>query len=155
MKVSDVMQALVFTAKKESTILDVIKLMKEKNIGFVVIEENNEAVGVITDRDIILALAKEISTNTNITKIMKKYVITIKDTDDVATATDVMGYMQIRRLVVINENNKITGVISITDLLKHSLTEESALEAMIEISYNYSTKDEINDNFLQTKAYIF
>ena len=155
MKVFDVMKSNVFTLKKENTILDVMKIMKEKDIGFVIIEENNEAIGIITDRDIVLSLAKEISVNTAIAKIMKKYVITIKETDDVTTASDMMGYMQVRRLVVTNDDNKITGVISITDLLRHSLTEESALEAMIEISYNYSTKDESNDILLQTKAFIF
>ena len=155
MKVFDVMKSNAFTLKKENTILDVMKMMKEKDIGFVIIEENNEAIGIITDRDIVLSLAKEISVNTAIAKIMKKYVITIKETDDVTTASDMMGYMQVRRLVVTNDDNKITGVISITDLLRHSLTEESALEAMIEISYNYSTKDESNDILLQTKAFIF
>lgn len=155
MKVFDVMKSNVFTLKKENTILDVMKMMKEKDIGFVIIEENNEAIGIITDRDIILSLAKEISVNTAIAKIMKKYVITIKETDDVTIASDMMGYMQVRRLVVTDDDNKISGVISITDLLRHSLTEESALEAMVEISYNYSTKDESNDIILQTKAFIF
>lgn len=155
MKVFEVMTKQVFTVKKESNILDVIKIMRDKNIGFLIVEENQEAIGVITDRDIILSLAKEISTNTNITKIMKKYVITINEAAEIETASDVMGYMQVKRLVVVNDLNKITGVISITDLLRHPLLEECALETMIEISYNYSTTNFSNDKQLQTNAFIF
>lgn len=155
MKVSEVMTAKVISIKKECSILDVMKIMKEKNVGFVVIEEDNEAIGVITDRDIVLSLSKEISYNTNIVKVMKKYVVTINDDENVSTASDTMGYMQIRRLVVVNENNKIVGVLSLSDLAKCSLTEELALETLIEISYDYPTKNLENDNLFQISAYIF
>ena len=63
MKVSDVMKKDIITITKEATILEAIKIMKDKNIGFLIIKENNEAIGVITDRDIVLILAKEISIN--------------------------------------------------------------------------------------------
>ena len=100
MKVNEVMSKNVIAVKKESTILDVMKLMREKNIGFIVISIDDSPIGVITDRDIVIALSKEISTSTQIMKIMKKYVITIKENVDVSEASDVMGYMQVRRLVV-------------------------------------------------------
>ena len=155
MKVLDVMVKNVITVKKEQTILDVLKIMKDNNIGFVVIEENNEAIGIITDRDIALCMVKEISINTQISKIMKKYVISIDKESEVSIASDMMGYMQVRRLVVIDENRKICGVLSLTDLASNSQTEELALETLIEISYNYPTKFDTNDNFLQVSAYIF
>ena len=155
MKVSEVMTARVISTKKESSILDVMKLMKDKNVGFVVIEENKEAIGVITDRDIVLALSKEISHHTNITKIMKKYVISINEKIPVSEASDIMGYMQVRRLVVLNDQNKIVGVLSLSDLAKCTLTEEFALETLIEISYDYPTRNYENDNLFQISAYIF
>lgn len=155
MKVFDVMTKNVVTVKKESTILDVMKVMKENDIGFLIIEENDEAIGVITDRDIVLALSKEISVKTNITKIMKKYIITINENETIDKVSDTMGYMQVRRLIVTSDDNKIKGVISITDLLRYPLLEEHALEAMIEISYSYSTIKGNYDKQLQTNAYIF
>ena len=79
MKVLDVMNKKVITVQKENTILNVIKIMKDKDIGFVIIAENDEAIGVVTDRDILLSLTKEISLETPINKIMKKYVITIEE----------------------------------------------------------------------------
>ncbi len=155
MKVFEIMASNVISIKKESTILEAMKIMREKDIGFLIIEESREAIGVITDRDIVLALSREISSNTNITKIMKKYVVTIDENSDIAEASDTMGYMQIRRLVVVNKDKEIVGVISISDLLSCPLTEEMALETMIEISYNYPTKKEQIDNLLQTNAFIF
>ena len=155
MNVSEVMTARVISTKKESSILDVMKLMKDKNVGFIIIEENKEAIGVITDRDIVLSLSKEISYHTNITKIMKKYVITINEKTTVSEASDIMGYMQVRRLVVINDHNKIVGVLSLSDLAKCTLTEELALETLTEISYDYPTKNFENDILFQISAYIF
>ena len=154
MKVNEVMSKNVVMVKKESTILDVMKLMREKNIGFIVIALDDSPIGVITDRDIVIALSKEISTSTQIMKIMKKYVITIKENDDVSEASDVMGYMQVRRLVVVDDMNKIVGVLSITDLLKNQLSEEYALESMIEISYNFSTNSNDPTELFKTNAYI-
>ena len=155
MKVLEIMTARVISVKKESSILDVMKLMKDKNVGFVVIEEEKEAIGVITDRDIVLSLSKEISYNTNITKIMKKYVISINEKTPVDEASDIMGYMQVRRLVVVNDQNKIVGVLSLSDLAKCTSTEEIALETLIEISYDYPTRNFENDNIFQISAYIF
>lgn len=155
LKVSDVMVKDVVTIKKEDSILEATKVMRDKDIGFLIIAENNEALGIITDRDIVVALSKEISINTNITKVMKKYVITANEKDELATATDTMGYMQIRRLVIIDDDKKIKGVLSLSDLLRYPLIEDLALETMIEISYNYPTQNDKTDITFQTSAFIF
>ena len=154
MKLFEAMNKNVITVKKEVTILDVMRLMREKEIGFIIIEEDNEAVGVITDRDIVLSLSREISLTTPINKIMKKYVITASEETELEKATDIMGYMQIRRLVVVNNENKIVGILSTTDLLSNPLTENLALDTLIEISYNFPTKCEETEGLLQTNAFI-
>ena len=154
MKLFEAMNKNVITVKKEVTILDVMRLMREKEIGFLIIEEDNEAVGVITDRDIVLSLSREISLTTTINKIMKKYVITASEETELEKATDIMGYMQIRRLVVVNNENKIVGILSTTDLLSNPLTENLALDTLIEISYNFPTKCEETEGLLQTNVFI-
>lgn len=154
MKLFEAMNKNVITVKKEVTILDVMKTMREKEIGFIIIEEDNEAVGVITDRDIVLSLSRELSVTTPINKIMKKYVITASEETELEKATDIMGYMQIRRLVVVNNENKIVGILSTTDLLSNPLTENLALDTLIEISYNFPTKCEETEGLLQTNVFI-
>ena len=155
MKVRDVMKKDIITVTKETTILETMKVMRDKNIGFLIVEENNEAIGVITDRDIVLILSKEVSTNTPILKVMKKYVISINLDEDISIASDMMGYMQVRRLVVVDNNNEACGVLSLTDLATNTQTENLALETLIEISYNYPTKIDKAQDLLQVSAYIF
>ena len=155
MKVRDVMKKDIITVTKETTILETMKVMRDKNIGFLIVEENNEAIGVITDRDIVLILSKEVSTNTPILKVMKKYVISINLDEDISIASDMMGYMQVRRLVVVDNNNEVCGVLSLTDLATNTQTENLALETLIEISYNYPTKIDKAQDLLQVSAYIF
>jgi CBS domain-containing protein len=155
MKVYEIMSPNVKTMGKDKTILDVMKMMKKYDLGFIVIEENKKALGVITDRDIILLLANELSSSTNICKVMKKYIITVLDTDDVSTASDLMGQMQIKRLVVVNNKREIVGILSVSDMAKNLLTEEYAFDAFVEISYDYSTINLENDNLYQLSAFIF
>lgn len=152
MRVADVMSKNIKSVNKEATILDVMKLMRNDDVGFVIIIEDNKPLGIITDRDILLILAKELSTSTNICKVMKKYIISIHQNDDIGTASDTMGIMQVRRLVVLDDFNNVVGVIGLSDIAKNPFCEEYALSALIEISYDYSTKKE---SPLQISAYIF
>ena len=85
---------------------------------------------------------------------MKIYVITASEETELEKATDIMGYMQIRRLVVVNNENKIVGILSTTDLLSNPLTENLALDTLIEISYNFPTKCEETEGLLQTNVFI-
>ena len=84
---------------------------------------------------------------------MKKYVVTINQNDDVSDASDIMGYLQIRRLVVTNDFGKITGVISVADLVKNVFSEEYGYEAITEISYDFSSKNDKTDKISQISAY--
>ena len=86
---------------------------------------------------------------------MKKYVISINLDEDISIASDMMGYMQVRRLVVVDNNNEVCGVLSLTDLATNTQTENLALETLIEISYNYPTKIDKAQDLLQVSAYIF
>ena len=142
MKVYELMQKNVFTVKPTDSIKKTIEKMKLYNLGFIVIEEDKIPLGVITDRDLVFVIDREINLNTPIEKVMKKYVVTINQNDDISDASDIMGYLQIRRLVVTNDFGKITGVISVADLVKNVFSEEYGYEAITEISYDFSSKND-------------
>ncbi len=139
MIVKDVMSRNIIACTSEHTILDVMRLMKDHNIGFIVIIDDKQISGVITDRDIVLSLIYNQNTNELISTIMKKDVITIDQYSHINDASDLFGNMQIRRLVVTN-NGTTTGILSIADLARHILLEDNVLEAITEISYDFSTK---------------
>ncbi|MFI3329286.1 MAG: CBS domain-containing protein [bacterium] len=142
MIVKDVMNRLVIYVNKENTILDVMKIMREYDLGFIVIADDKKPIGVITDRDIVLGLSFISKLTDKIEKIMKKNIITIDQYSDINDASDLLGNMQIKRLVVVNELNELCGVLSIADLARHVLLEDNALEALTEISYDFNPKDD-------------
>lgn len=153
MKIYEVMQNNVYSLTQNHSIKDAVNMMRDKNIGFVVIEQEKMPIGIVTDRDLLLSVNKELNLSTKLAKVMKKYVLTINQNADVADASDMMGYMQIKRLVVTNDFNQIVGILSLSDLARNVLTEEYAFEALVEISYDYSIENKQNDNLFQISAY--
>ena len=112
----------VCCVKPETKINDVAKLMEQNHIGCVpVCDNNNCLVGLITDRDIILrtvACDKDVK-NTPASEIMTCNVCTCNGNDDVHTAENKMAQNQIRRIPVVNEQNKMVGILTMGDLAHH------------------------------------
>lgn len=137
MQVKDVMTKDIVIANTNDTIIDVAKLMAHHNIGCVpIIENGNKVLGVITDRDIVVEMAKNSYDpyNTLATSIMSDNVYFVRPDVDVKFAFDLMKKQQVRRLPVM-ENGKILGMISLGDLAvtAHDHTTEIS-EALTEIS---------------------
>ena len=155
MKVYEIMSSNVITITQDKTILDTMKIMKNKNVDFLIIVDEEKIIGSITAWDIILNLSKELSSSTSIKKIMKKYVLTINENIDVIEASDLMGRCLTKKLAVINDEKNLVGVLTLSDIAKNELTEEYALDALIEISCANSTNYNSFDNIEQISAFIF
>lgn len=119
MKIKECMCNEVAYLNPENTVKDCAKLMCNRHIGCVpVCDLQKNIVGLVTDRDLILrsiACDKDIS-NTPISDIMTSKVCTCFQNEEVEYAQKVMSEHQIRRLPVIDENNKIIGIVTIGDL---------------------------------------
>ena len=118
MQVREIMTKDIVIADTNDTIIDVAKLMAHHNIGCVPVTENGEKVlGVITDRDIVIEMAKNSYDpyNTLATSIMSDNVYFVRPDVDVKFAFDLMKKQQVRRLPVL-ENGRILGMISLGDL---------------------------------------
>ena len=100
MKVYEIMTKNIICIKEDYSILETMKIMKNNNIDFLIIEENKRILGSILDKDIFIHLTKELSTSTKINKIMNKYVLTINENDDVVEACDLMGRCLSTKLAV-------------------------------------------------------
>ena len=118
MQVNECMCTDVYSAKPETTIYDVVKIMQDRKIGCVPIcDNNNSIVGLVTDRDIVLrgvACDKD-SKTTPISEIMTSNVCCCNPEDEVYQAENKMSEYQIRRIPVI-ENNKVIGMLTMGDL---------------------------------------
>lgn len=119
MKVSEVMTAQVATAVPSSTIRAVSKMMSQIDSGAIPIAEDGKVLGLVTDRDIVLrAVAEGANLDDAVSTIMSDDVHSCGEDDTVADAVGKMSSLKIRRLVVLNESGRLTGIISLGDISK-------------------------------------
>lgn len=117
MNVSEVMTAQVVTAKPSSTISEVARIMEQIESGAVPVVEDGKVVGLITDRDIVIrVIAAGVSLDAPVSQVMSDEVQTCTEDDNVADAAAKMGSHQIRRLVVLDAQGKLTGMLSLGDI---------------------------------------
>jgi len=117
MIVSDVMNKNVVVAKSDVTIKEASKVMSQYKIGSLIILKDSEIMGIITDTDIVRALAKDMDADTTIMEeIMSKKVVTIEPEKTIEDAVDLMIKHKIKRLPVVEEG-KIKGIITATDII--------------------------------------
>lgn len=136
MKVSDIMTKELVVVNPNDTILETAKLMRHHNIGCVpVVEKGNKVLGVITDRDIVMNMAKFNSdpANTCVKEIASDVVYQIKPDVDIKYALDMMQKQRIRRLTVI-ENDHLVGMLSIGDIAVRTKSNMEVGDTLIEIS---------------------
>ena len=102
--------------------LDVAKLMAKHRIGsIVVIEGNNKKpVGIVTERDIIkkVSAQNKSADQVAVRHIMSSPLITVKSIDSVDTAADTIAENKIKRLVVLEQDGSMVGILSVSDIAK-------------------------------------
>jgi CBS domain-containing protein len=118
-KLSGLFGKKVVTAGPGETLAAVARRMQEHNVGTVVIVEDQRPVGIITDRDLALALgAQGIAPQSTAQKVMTGHVRTIPDDAGIYTATKCMRECEVRRLPVVDGDDRLVGIVSLDDLLR-------------------------------------
>ena len=100
------------TIDQGASVAEVAKIMKQNSIGSVLILDGDNAIGIVTQRDIInrvVARGKNPS-EIKISTIMSTPIISINKNETLEKALDVMEKNKIRRIVVVDENNKLYGI---------------------------------------------
>jgi len=130
MKAEAIARKPPITATPDAKIREVARIMAEKKIGLVVIVDKSQpdvAVGVVTERDIVRAVAKGLNLEEPVSAIMSTPVITVEGEEPVWKVAEVMRQHNIRH-VVVTRGGRLYGVISIRDLV----AEESVLRNLVE-----------------------
>lgn len=138
-KCSDIMTRDVVTSTQEATIVDVARLMKNADIGPILIVDNeasNTLVGIVTDRDIVLKVIADgqDAKTTRVGDVMSKKLVTCRADDDVDIAMKSMAQFQLRRIPVVEDNMRLVGIISQADLATRVDAPEKTGEVVKEIS---------------------
>ncbi|HWR15830.1 MAG TPA: CBS domain-containing protein [Terriglobales bacterium] len=135
MKVRDVMTSEVVTAAPDTTLEEIATMMKSEDTGAIPVVEEDELIGIVTDRDIVLRCVAEGKDPSELcAEDIVSEDVEVVDTDtDVAEALDIMGRRQIRRLPVV-ENGELVGMVSIGDLAVKQGDEQDTGEALKDVS---------------------
>jgi CBS domain-containing protein len=135
MQVKDVMTSEIEFVTGETTLQEAAEKMKKLDVGELPVVFGKEAVGIVTDRDMVIrGIAHgHIPGAASVVEAMTQGVIACKEDDDLQKAAELMVSHKIRRLPVMNIEGKMTGVISLGDLA-HNLDPARAGEVLREIS---------------------
>lgn len=115
--IQDIMTKALITVNCGTTALQIAKMMEQGGIGAIFVKENDNPVGIVTDRDFATKIAaNNLSFDTSVDKIMSSPLVTINHNEPISAAAERMTVKKIRKLAV-TENGKIIGVITSTDLV--------------------------------------
>lgn len=120
MNLSDLFTKQVITAGPAESLASVARKMRDHNVGTVVIAEDERPVGIVTDRDLALALGAEgLGPQTPAREVMNCHVIAVPEDTSVFTATNYMRDCHVRRLPVVDRDDRLVGMVSLDDLLRY------------------------------------
>lgn len=119
MKLNDVFTRTVVTAEPEETLEAVSRKMLAHNVGAVVVVERQRPVGILTDRDLALAVvARGISPQVPAREVMTRHVLAVPEDTEVYAATRFLRERGVRRLPIVDREDRLVGIVCLDDLLR-------------------------------------
>jgi CBS domain-containing protein len=118
MKITELMSSDIQVVSPNTLLQEVAKKMRRRDCGCVLVTQNDKLVGMITDRDIAIRVAAEIPNPAGITagEVMSSEILYCCDTDEVEDVARNMYLNKVRRLVVLNDQKHLVGVVSLGDI---------------------------------------
>ena len=134
--VSEVMTRGVETISAAATLERAAKQMKAHNVGILPVVDGDEVVGVVTDRDIVLrAVSERLRPEmTRVQDVMTPKAISCYDDQDITEASLLMEKHLVHRLIVLDRNEKLVGIVSLSDLAAKAKSEALAGHVLGEVS---------------------
>jgi len=115
-RISEVMTESVVTADCSATLREVGELMRDRNVGSVVICETGYPAGLITDRDLALDVAADaVSVDEEVREFATRPLVTCESEMDIEEAAALMVQHRVRRLPVLN-GDQLVGIVTLDDL---------------------------------------
>lgn len=127
----------VWTIPKDSTVLDALKLLAEKQIGSLVVMDGDTLAGIFSERDFArkVGMTGRPPEAVKVYEVMSEKVTTVSPHQSVQDCMELMTERRIRHLPVL-ENGQLVGIVSIGDIVKDIIEE---LQLMVEQLENYIT----------------
>jgi len=129
MVAKDIMKRNVFTVSPSTPVTEAARIMREENIGsLVVVGADKKLLGIITDRDIVVSVVANDKTPLEVLvgDVMTPRLITVQENESVFEILRVLGMNSIRRVPVLR-GERLVGIVSVDDLIVLVVTELSNL----------------------------
>jgi|SRR5690554_366042 len=126
--IADIMTRQVESISQNENVQKAAQMMRDANVGILPVTDGNQLLGVITDRDIcmrVVAEGREPSI-TYVQQVMTKDVVTCPPETEIREAIEMMTRKQIRRLMIVDQNRQLVGVVAQADVARdESLDKET------------------------------
>jgi CBS domain-containing protein len=132
MRIGEIMSSHVQQIRSDASVSEAADMMRNFDVGVLPVVESNRVVGVITDRDIVIrSVAAGLNPeDTTVRDVMTSDVLCCSFDDDVEKAAQIMEENQVRRLVVLNDQELVVGIVSLGDLATRGRDEHISYEVL-------------------------
>ncbi len=116
--VADVMTRGVRTMSPDDSLVKAAQAMEELNVGAIPVCDGDRLCGMVTDRDIVVrGVAQELDLkNCKLSDVMSGHVRTVREQDDVDEVLQEMSGAQVRRMPVVDNQDRLVGIVSLGDI---------------------------------------
>ena len=138
-KCNEVMTKNPVCCRPDDMVVKVAQLMQSENIGSIPVIENEQTqklVGIVTDRDLALKIVAkgQDAKSTKVEAVMTRQIVTCRAGDDLQMALDAMAEHQLRRIPIVDDDDKIVGIIAQADVATRVNLPEKTAAMVKEIS---------------------
>jgi len=136
MQLREIMTKNVETTRPDATLFEAAKIMQREDVGSVPVCDGAKVQGMLTDRDIaIRAVAEGRDPFTTLVRdVMTSEVVYGTEKQDVQEAAELMEREQIRRLIILDDDKNLVGIVSLGDIATQADSRKLSGEALEAIS---------------------
>lgn len=127
MKINEIMSREVRTISPDTPLREVAQIMRQADIGALIINQNDRMAGMVTDRDLVIrAMADGMDLDTPVSRIMSDEVRYCFDDEEIDHVAKNMAQIEKRRLPVVNRDKRLVGMVSLANVASCNADKVSA-----------------------------
>jgi CBS domain-containing protein len=138
MKVSEVMHKGVASVSPDAPIGAIATRMRDEDVGALPVTEKGKLIGIVTDRDIAIRALADGHDVARLTarQVMSRNVAFCREGDTAEKAVELMESRQVRRLPVLDNGDKVVGIVSLGDI-SHAMPRDISAEVLKSVSAHH------------------
>ena len=135
-EVRDVMVNDVLTIEADASLVEAAQLMRDGNVGVLPVVEDGRLRGIVTDRDLVVRGMAEgtVPSMTKVAECVTWDIVCAREHSSIEEAMEVMADSRIGRLPVVDADNRVIGILTLSSLALRSQRQGDALETAQEVS---------------------